>query len=109
MLHDSGVPMVCCGQKMTALLPNTVEAGGEKHLPAVAVEDGAIHVHVGSVDHPMLPEHFIEWVYVRTENGGLRKILKPGDEPHVAFFPGDDKTAAVYAYGNLHGLWKTKI
>ena len=64
MIHDSGVPMMCCGQKMTALLPNTVEASGEKHLPAVTVEDGAIHVNVGSVDHPMLPEHFIEWVYV---------------------------------------------
>lgn len=109
MIHDSGVPMVCCGQKMTALLPNTVEASGEKHLPAVTLEDGAIHVNVGSVDHPMLPEYFIEWVYVQTENGGLRKILKPGEEPNVAFFLGDDKAAAVYAYCNLHGLWKTEI
>ena len=109
MIHDTGVPMVCCGQKMTALLPNTVEASGEKHLPAVTVEDGAIHVNVGSVDHPMLPEHFIEWVYVQTENGGQRKVLKPGDEPHVTFSLGDDKAVAVYAYCNLHGLWKTEI
>jgi len=69
----------------------------------------AIHVNVGSVDHPMLPEHFIEWVYVQTENGGQRKVLKPGDEPHVTFFLGDDKAVAVYAYCNLHGLWKTEI
>ena len=89
--------------------PNTVEASGEKHLPAVTVEDGAIHVNVGSVDHPMLPEHFIEWVYVQTENGGQRKVLKPGDEPHVTFSLGDDKAVAVYAYCNLHGLWKTEI
>ena len=61
MIHDAGVPMMCCGQKMETLEPNTVEASGEKHLPAVTVEDGAIHVNVGSVDHPMLPEHFIEW------------------------------------------------
>ena len=59
MIHDAGVPMMCCGQKMEALEPNTVEASSEKHLPAVTVEDGAIHVNVGSVDHPMLPEHFI--------------------------------------------------
>ena len=76
---------------------------------AVTVEDGTIHVNVGSVDHPMLPEHFIEWVYVQTENGGQRKVLKPGDEPHVTFFLGDDKAVAVYAYCNLHGLWKTEI
>lgn len=50
MIHDAGVPMMCCGQKMEALEPNTVEASGEKHLPAVTVEDGAIHVNVGSVD-----------------------------------------------------------
>ena len=109
MIHDAGVPMMCCGQKMEALEPNTVEASGEKHLPAVTVEDGAIHVNVGSVDHPMLPEHFIEWVYVQTENGGQRKVLKPGDKPHVTFFLGDDKAVAVYAYCNIHGLWKTEI
>ena len=91
------------------LLPNTVEASGEKHLPAVTVEDGAIHVNVGSVDQPMLPEHFIEWVYVQTENGGQRKVLKPGDEPHVTFSLGDDKAVAVYAYCNLHGLWMTEV
>ena len=63
VIHDSGVPMMCCGQKMEALEPNTVEASGEKHLPVVAVEDGAINVNVGAVNHPMAPEHFIEWVY----------------------------------------------
>ena len=89
MIHDAGVPMMCCGQKMTALVPNTV--------------------NVGSVDHPMLSEHFIEWVYVQTENGGQRKALKPDDKPNVTFCLGDDKAVAVYAYCNLHGLWKTEI
>ena len=109
MVEDSGVPVVCCGQKMEALLPNTVEASGEKHLPVVSVKDGEITVHVGSVDHPMLPEHYIGWVYVETENGGQRKVLKPGDKPSVSFCLGNDKAKAVYAYCNLHGLWMTEI
>ena len=109
MIHDAGVPMMCCGQKMEALEPNTVEASGEKHLPAVTVEDGSIRVNVGSVNHPMIPEHYIEWVYVETENGGQRKVLKPGDAPRLSFLLGDDKPVAVYAYCNLHGLWKAEL
>lgn len=62
--------MMCCGQKMEALVPNTTEAAGEKHLPFVTVEDGAIHVNVGEVSHPMTNEHYIQWVYIETENGG---------------------------------------
>ena len=109
MIHDSGVPMMCCGQKMEALEPNTVDAAGEKHLPVVTVEEGAVNVNVGAVDHPMLPEHFIEWIYVQTKNGGQRKALKPGDDPNVTFSLGGDKAVAVYAYCNLHGLWMTEL
>ena len=109
MIKESGVPMMCCGQKMDELVPNTVEASGEKHIPAVKLGDGVVEVNVGSVDHPMAPEHFIEWVYVQTEKGGQRKALKPGDAPHVTFALGDDKAVAVYAYCNLHGLWKVDL
>ena len=109
MINESGVPMMCCGQKMDELVPNTVEASGEKHIPAVTLGDGVVEVNVGSVDHPMAPEHFIEWVYVQTEKGGQRKALKPGDAPHVTFALGDDKAVAVYAYCNLHGLWKVDL
>ena len=109
MVKDAGVPLMCCGQKMTYLEPNTVEASAEKHIPAVTVEGDKLIVNVGSVDHPMLPEHFIEWVYVETEAGGQRKALKPGDEPNVTFALGDDKAKAVYAYCNLHGLWKIDL
>ena len=109
MIHDSGVPLVCCGEKMQALEPNTVEASGEKHLPAVTLEDGALYVRVGSAAHPMQPEHFIHWIYVMTENGGQRRALKPGDEPEASFCLGDDKPIAVYAYCNLHGLWMTSL
>lgn len=109
MIHDVGVPVFCCGQKMEPLVPNTVDASGEKHLPVVTVADGVVTVNVGSADHPMLPEHFIEWVYVETENGGQRKALKPGDAPHVSFCIGSDKPVAVYACCNLHGLWMTEV
>ena len=109
MIHDAGVPMMCCGQKMDELLPNTVEASGEKHLPAVTVEEGAVHVNVGSINHPMIPEHYIEWIYVQTENGGHLKNRKPGDDPSASVCLGDDKLLAVYAYCNLHGLWMTEL
>lgn len=109
MIHESGVPVVCCGEKMEALEPNTVEASGEKHIPVITVEDSAIHVNVGSVDHPMLPEHYIQWVYVQTEKGGQRKAFKPGDEPGAVFCLEDDKAVAVYAYCNLHGLWAIEL
>jgi len=109
MINDSGVPVHCCGEEMEELVPNTVEASGEKHIPVVTVEDGAVNVNVGSVDHPMVDEHLIEWVYVQTDKGGQRKVLKSGQNPNVIFSLGDEKPIAVYAYCNLHGLWKTEL
>jgi len=108
-IQDSGVSVVCCGQKMKALVPNTVEASGEKHLPVASIEDGVVTVNIGSVDHPMVDEHFIQWVYLETERGGQRKALKPGEAPNVKFWLGDDKPVAVYEYCNLHGLWMTEL
>ncbi len=109
MIHNSGVSVVCCGEKMKALVPNTTDAAGEKHLPVVTLEDGAIHVCVGSVSHPMTAEHSIEWIYVETESGGHRKALRPDEAPEATFCLDDDKPVAVYAYCNLHGLWMTEI
>lgn len=108
-IHDAGVPVSCCGEKMEELIPNTVEASGEKHKPVVSVENGIVRVSVGSVAHPMVPEHSIEWVFVETENGGQLKRLNPGSEPEVKFLLGDEKAVAVYAYCNLHGLWMTEV
>ena len=108
-VHNSGVPMMCCGEKMQALEPNTVEASGEKHLPVAKYESGVLTVNVGSVDHPMVEEHLIQWIYVETENGGLRKDLKAGDKPAAVFHLGEEKPVAVYAYCNLHGLWMTEL
>ena len=109
MINDAGVPVMCCGQKMEALVPNTTEAAGEKHLPVVTADGATVTVKVGEVAHPMTDEHYIQWVYIETENGGQRRALKPGDKPEVTFCLGEDKPIAVYAYCNLHGLWKTEI
>lgn len=109
MIKNTGVPVFCCGEKMQQLVPNSVEASGEKHVPAVTVEGDKIKVRVGSVDHPMLEEHYIGWIYVQTENGGQRKALKPGSAPEAEFSLMGDKAVAVYAYCNLHGLWVKEL
>ena len=109
MINDSGVPVHCCGEEMEELVPNTVEASGEKHIPVVSVDGSTVTVNVGSVDHPMVDEHLIEWVYLQTDKGGQRKELKSGGNPNVVFSLGDEKPLAVYAYCNLHGLWMTKL
>lgn len=105
---DSGVPVVCCGEKMEELIPNTVEASGEKHIPVVSVVDDChIKVEVGSVAHPMLPEHHIAFIYVETENGGIHINLT--DKPEAVVCTCGAKPVAVYEYCNLHGLWKTTL
>ena len=107
---DSKVPVVCCGQKMEELVPGTVEASVEKHLPVVTrLDDKTIKVEVGSVAHPMLEEHHIAWVYLQTNRGGQRKCLAIGSEPTVSFALCDEEPVAVFAYCNLHGLWKTEL
>lgn len=108
-IHDSGVSLVCCGQKMTALEAGTVEASREKHIPVVEVKDSTVKVTVGSVLHPMTEEHSITWIYLQTDKGGQRKSLNPGDEPTVTFALYGEKPIAVFAYCNLHGLWKSDI
>ncbi len=109
MINDAGVPLVCCGQKMTKLEPGTVEASVEKHIPVVTVEDGFVKAIVGSVTHPMTEEHSIMWVYLQTDRGGQRKNLAPDSAPEVTFALADEKPIAVYAYCNLHGLWKADV
>ena len=109
LIHNAGVPMMCCGQKMTELVPNTEEASVEKHLPVVSVDGDKVNVKIGSDPHPMLPEHHIVWVYLQTDKGGQRKCLEVGAAPEVSFALCDEKPVAVFAYCNLHGLWKTDI
>lgn len=105
---DSGVPVVCCGEQMQELIPNTVDASNEKHVPAITkLSDCKLKVQVGSILHPMLPEHHICFIYVETENGGIRIDLKDKPEAEICVCSG--KPVTVYEYCNLHGLWKTDL
>ena len=106
MVHDSGVVPVCCGEPMKKLEPNTVDASQEKHVPTVTRENNRITVNVGTVDHPMTEEHYIEFIALQTETGFRIAYLHPGDKPSVDFYE-DEPVISVYAYCNLHGLWKT--
>ncbi len=106
-VQDSGVPVVCCGEKMAKLEPNTVDAAVEKHVPVVQTVGSEVVVTVGSTLHPMTEAHLIQWVALETTSGNQRKTLHAGDKPEVRFaiLP-NDEVKAVYAYCNLHGLWK---
>lgn len=109
MIKESGVPMMCCGQKMTEVVANTTDGAREKHVPVVKIEGCKVTVTVGSVEHPMIEKHFIEWIAVQSEKGVQRKTLQPNEVPVKEFMlTEDDKVVAVYAYCNLHGLWKAE-
>jgi superoxide reductase len=106
LIHDAGVPITCCSQKMKLLEPGAVDASREKHLPVISVDKNTVTVNVGSVEHPMTEEHGIRWVCLQTDRGIQRKCLAIGQAPIVTFALSDEKPIAVYAYCNLHGLWK---
>lgn len=108
MVFDAKVPMMCCGEKMTELVPNTTDAAQEKHVPVISVDGNVVTVKIGSAPHPMTEAHLIIWVYLETEKGGQRKVLHAGEAPEVKFALVDDKPLAAYAYCNLHGLWMAK-
>ncbi|MEI6101311.1 MAG: desulfoferrodoxin family protein, partial [Eubacteriales bacterium] len=103
MIHNSGAPMICCGDQMTELVPNSVEASAEKHLPVLTVSGSTVSVKVGSVPHPMTQEHHIAWVFLQTEQGGQRKCLAIDGAAEAEFaVTASDKVVAAYAYCNLH-------
>lgn len=107
-VKESGVPVVCCGEKMRELIPNTTDAAAEKHLPFYTLENGRVNVKIGSAPHPMTDEHHIEWISLQTSQGNQRKELCPEGEPEVSFaIDENEEVEAVFAYCNLHGLWKT--
>lgn len=109
MISASGVPVMCCGKKMEEMVPNTVDASTEKHVPVVEVTANKVEVVIGEVQHPMAEEHYIEWIALETEQGMQLKKLNPGEEPTAIFRLKGEKATAAYAYCNLHGLWKTEI
>ena len=105
---DSNVPVVCCGEKMKELIPSSTDAAVEKHVPVVTVDGNKVTVAVGSVEHPMLDAHYIQWIVIETTNGEQKKNLKPGEAPKAEFILADGEEFVVaYEYCNLHGLWKS--
>ncbi len=106
-LNQSAVPVMCCGQKMEELVPGTTDAAQEKHVPVVTREGNVVTVSVGSVAHPMMEAHYIQWIVLQTKQGVQRKMLTPDSEPKAVFAICDgDEVEAAYAYCNLHSLWK---
>lgn len=109
ILKGSPCPTMCCGEAMQEVIANTTDAAQEKHVPVYEVKGNIVEVNVGSIDHPMTEEHYIEWVLLQTKQGNQRKALKPNNAPKVSFaLVEGDEVVSVYAYCNLHGLWKAE-
>ncbi len=107
---DKKCDVMCCGEKMTELVPGSVDAAQEKHVPVIKVDGNIVTVTVGSVAHPMTAEHNISWVALETKQGNQRKTLAVDGAPEVQFALVDgDEVVAAYAYCNLHGLWKAEV
>ena len=106
-IKDVGVPVVCCGKKMTELIPGTSDGAPEKHVPVVTVNGDKVLVEVGSVEHPMVEEHYIQWIAIETTRGSQRVKLDYTDKPRAEFkLTEGEALVAAYEYCNLHGLWK---
>ena len=107
IVKETAVPVVCCGERMEEIIPSTTDASVEKHVPVYEVKDNHVVVTVGSVEHPMEPAHYIEWISLQTKQGNQRKVLSPNSKPTACFSICEgDEVEAVYAYCNLHNLWK---
>ena len=107
MICDKGVPVYCCAEPMQELIPGTTEASGEKHIPVYEMEGNIVHVTVGSVEHPMMQEHYIEWICLETEHTIQYAHLTPNDKPRAKFALCEgDEVRAVCAFCNQHSLWR---
>ena len=108
-MENKGVPVMCCEQKMEEIIPGSVDAAAEKHVPVIAIDGDQVTVTVGDVIHPMTEPHHIAWIVLETANGFQKKDLDPLGEPVAVFALADDKPVAAYEYCNLHGLWKKDV
>ncbi len=107
IVNETPCPTMCCGEAMEEIIPGVTDAALEKHVPVYEVANGKVTVTVGSVEHPMLAEHYIQWIAIKTKNGNQRVTLEPGDAPKAEFaILEGDEVLEVYEYCNLHGLWK---
>jgi superoxide reductase len=109
VVHEGAGQLVCCGQPMKLLEENKVDAAIEKHVPVIEKTKKGIKVKVGSVPHPMLPEHYIEWIEIIADGKIYKKFLRPGDSPEAEFCIEAAVTSKIEARElcNLHGLWKS--
>lgn len=105
ILQSSKASLICCGKPMRLQIENTVEASKEKHIPVVENTDLGLRIKIGEVEHPMIDNHYIEFIEVITLSKIYRKQLNPGDKPE-AIFSIDEEILCVRAYCNIHGLWK---
>lgn len=106
-LTNTGVPVFCCGTEMKKLIPNTVDAMAEKHVPVIERNGRHIRVKIGEIEHPMIPEHYIEWIILRTDKKVMIAHLYPGQAPETMFtLEEDENIIEAYEYCNIHGLWK---
>jgi superoxide reductase len=109
VLHGGAGTLVCCGEKMQKIEEKTKEMATEKHVPFVKEVPGGVEVKVGyNEDHPMKEEHYIEWIAVLTDDGIIRKFLKPGDEPKAQFNVEKSDIKKALEYCNIHSLWKSE-
>lgn len=108
MVHAAKGELVCCGQPMELLVEKTQDEGYEKHVPVVEKEDGKAKIKIGAVPHPMLPEHYIEWIEVINDDRIRRVYLKPGDAPEARFCMPKSGGAIAREYCSVHGLWVNK-
>ena len=108
-LDQKPCPTMCCGEAMKELVPNTTDAAVEKHVPVVEQEGNTVTVKVGSVTHPMVEAHYIQFIALVTKNGVQYKALTPEDEPKAVFaLVEGDEVDNAYEYCNLHGFWAVK-
>lgn len=108
-LFDEGPALFCCGQQMTELVPDSVDASLEKHVPVVEITDD-IKVKIGAEEHPMIDTHWITMIVLETNRGFQYVKLDPGDKPEAQFTlaPGENPLK-VYDYCNIHGLWVKEV
>ena len=107
IVEETGVPLICCGEEMKEIVPGSVDASLEKHVPVIETNGDTVTVKIGSAPHPMAKEHYIDWVMLQTKDGVQYKALSPEQDANVCFrLCGDDAALDAYAYCNLHGLWR---
>lgn len=103
-------PLTIDGKPMEELVPNSTDAAVEKHMPVLSVENGVLKVSVGEVEHPSIEKHWIPFVAVKAGDLVLRRSINATEKPVAEFPLGSYKgEVEVYAWCNLHGIWKATI